>query len=134
MTAVVPEIRTAIAQVAAVGSNETIAIFNVREGDMILWMYAILLIQLGSGTTETTTIGDGDDVDGYGDNGDMDAEGTVGALITLAGPGVATATTHQVPKLYIADDTIDVTYVAGDAAGAAPKWKIIMGILPTSRA
>ena len=89
MTAIVPETRIGTFQVSAVGTNETQAIFTVKKGDVILWMYAVLVTKLGSGTTETTTIGDGDDVDGYGDNGDMDAEGTVGNIIPLAKEGIA---------------------------------------------
>ena len=135
MTAIVPQTRVATVQPKAVGDDETIVVFRVRKGDVILWMYAILEIKVGgASSTELATIGDGVDPDGYGDNGDLDAEGTVGAIIPLAGPGVATTNLHTVPKVYPADDTIDLIWDAGDAVAPNPKWKIFMGILESSRA
>lgn len=134
MVAIKPEVRTATFQVKSVGSNEVAQIFTMKKGDIILSLHAVLVTKLGAGSTETTTIGDdtggGGDVDGYGDNGDMDAEGTVGAIIRLGTDDTATGVTYKMPRVQPSDDTIDIVYTAGDASGVVPKWKIYMVIVP----
>lgn len=131
MTAIVPELRTAVFQPKAVGSDQTQALFTIRKGDILLSLHAVLIIKAGAASsTELTTIGDGVDPDGYGDNGDMDAEGTVGDIIRLGTDDTATGVTYKMPRVQPIDDTIDIVWDANDAVVPNPKWKIYLLIMP----
>lgn len=59
MTAIVPELRTAVFQPKAVGSDQTQELFTIRKGDILLSLHAVLITKVGAiirlGTDDTAT-------------------------------------------------------------------------------
>jgi hypothetical protein len=98
---------------AAVGANETTPLFSLRAGARVLAAWCRVLTAWAGATTPTFTLGDGADPDGY----ITDANANEEAAGAYDGTGAFIATPNQ-GKLYTADDTVDVDYVAGATPGA----------------
>jgi hypothetical protein len=111
---------------AAVGSNETKALFDVSEGDSLLWADAELLVAADASTTSTQTLGDGVDPGGFVTSANLDLEsGTVGTVVQ----GTGALLVASGGKLYAADDTIDVVYTAGTPGATPPVIRYTVHIL-----
>lgn len=98
---------------AAVGSTETVALFQVKRGDRVLALHVERQILAAASTTSTIEIGDGTDVDGFVAAIDTES-GAVGGLVEGAGAFMA----NSGGKLYTADDTVDAVYTIGATPGA----------------
>jgi hypothetical protein len=101
-------------QPAAVGSNETKALFSVKKGERVLWATALPEIKAAASTDTSMTLGDGDDADGLITAIDLETM-TAGTPISHTNAGAYLA--YSGGKIYTADDTIDVVY-AGTTYGA----------------
>jgi hypothetical protein len=118
------EIREAIFQPTAVGSDQTKALFQVRKGERVIAASARALIAAAASTDTTMTLGDGADPDGYIAAIDLEAT-TAGTLVGGAGALL----NQSGGKLYTADDTVDVVY-AGTTYGATnPKYKFKIAVV-----
>lgn len=115
---------------AAVGTDETTALFQVKKRERVLWAEAELLVAADAATDSTQTLGDGTDPDGYVTSANLDLEtGTVGT--TIDGTG---AMLDASGKLYTADDTVDVVYGHGTTPGAtAPVVRYTIAVIPAGR-
>lgn len=124
------EYREADFQPAAVGSDETKALFQIRAGERVVSASARVLIAAASSTDTTMILGDGTDTNGYIEAIDLEAN-AAGTLIDGAKGGSATfgVLTSQGGKLYTTADTVDVVY-AGTTYGATnPKVKFKIGVV-----
>lgn len=112
---------------AAVGSDETVPLFELDKGERVWSAGCRLLTAAAAGTDSTVTLGDGDDVDGYISATDLDVEtATIGAPI--AGSGAYLATSGG--KVYSARSSVDADYVAGGTPGAVkPRVEFIVWTL-----
>lgn len=104
-------------------ANETKALLNLTKGSVVLEVFAEKLV-IGAGrTSNTIAIGDG---------------GSTGRFIAAADPETGTAgdivdrVNDSCPYAYPADDTVDVTYVAGTGTTTtSPTWRVhIIYLLP----
>lgn len=110
-------------QPAAVGANETKALFQIEKGERVLWASAMPLVAAAAATDTTMTLGDGADPDGLVTAIDLEAM-TPGT--PQDGEGAYLASSGG--KLYTADDTVDVVY-AGTTYGATnPKVSFTVAI------
>jgi hypothetical protein len=95
---------------AAAGSNETTPLFPVSAGWRVT--KANIRVTQAGGGTETVTLGDGVDPDGYVVSTSVTATGNetvgAGALLAVGSRG----------KLYSADDTVDVVYAQTAGTGS----------------
>lgn len=101
---------------AAVGSNETTALFTVRAGERVVAASAECLTSAQASTTSTQELGDGTDTDGFITTANFDIENTAGTIAQ----GTGALLLASLGKLYTADDTVDVKYVANSATGTKP--------------
>ncbi len=116
--------RTKTFQPAAVGSNETLALFTVKAGERVLLASYRTEIAAASSTDTTMTLGDGVDPDGYIAAIDLETA-TAGGL----GNGAGALLASSGGKLYTTDDTVDVVY-AGTTYGATnPKITFTIGVI-----
>lgn len=105
--------------VSTVGANVTDVLMSVPKGTRVLSVSALVKVA-SAGTTSTIAIGDGTATGGFIAATDADAT-AAGTLVDGAGTMLANAG----GRLYLVDDTIDATYVAGATPGAtAPVWEI----------
>lgn len=107
---------------AAVGSNETTALFPVRAGTRVIAASAEPLTNAAGSTTSTASLGDGTSVSGYitsgSGSGNLDLElSTVGTKVQ----GTGALLLASLGTLYTTDDTVDVTYTANTAGATTPK-------------
>jgi hypothetical protein len=118
------EIREMDFQPAAVGANETKALFAVNAGERVIWASARVQIAAAAATDTTVTLGDGASAAGYIAAIDLEAT-AAGTLVGGAGALLASSG----GKLYTADDTVDVVY-AGTTYGATnPKIKFKIAVV-----
>lgn len=118
------EIREIDFQPAAVGSNETKALFAVRAGERVVFASARCLTAAAASTDTTMTLGDGASAAGYIAAIDLEAT-AAGTLVN----GQGALLNQSGGKLYTADDTVDVVY-AGTTYGATnPKYKFKIGVV-----
>ena len=106
-------------QPAAIGTTQTKALFAVKAGERCI--AASLKTQKRSQTgvaTSTFAVGDGADPDGY-----MAASNTDQAAGTLV-DGAGALFANSGGKLYLADDTIDMTYAKATAGNVNPKCRV----------
>lgn len=99
---------------AAVGTDETRALFAISKGERVTKSSYLVLIASAAASAVTMTLGDGTDPDGYLVSFDPETATTAtstGALHTAAGEGF----------LYTADDTIDVVYDQTTPGAVNPK-------------
>ncbi len=109
-------------QPAAVGSNETTALIQVRKGERVLWASLQRLVLSAGGSTPILVIGDGDDTDAFMPTVTL-ADGAANDFVDGRGTYAGLEAIHG--KLYNALDTVDVTYTAGGTPGATnPKVRI----------
>jgi len=115
--------RSAIWEPAAVGSDETVALFGVKKGERVVMQGHRLLVAAAVGTSSTVTLGDGDDPDGYQTAAQLDIEtATVGAPASGAGAYLAPSG----GKVYAASDTVDAVYTASGATGTKPRVEYVI--------
>ncbi len=125
------ETRVATFQPALVGTTETTALFNIKAGERVLWASAEIMINSAGTTNSTMDLGDGDDADGFvvgstSGAGTFDLElGTVG----VAYPGAGALLANSGGKLYLADDTVDVTYTHATNGATNPKARFRIAVI-----
>ena len=113
-------------QPAAVGSDETKALFSVKKGERVLWASAMPEIAAAGSTDTTMTLGDGADTDGFITAIDLEAM-TAGTPVAHTAAGAFFNSSGG--KIYTVDDTIDVVY-AGTTYGATnPKVTFMVAIV-----
>lgn len=113
-------------QPAAVGTTETVACFNVKAGDRVLWSSAEMVINSATSTNSTVSLGDGDGATGYVLTTDIDLEtSTIGQAIN----GGGTFTASAGGKLYTADDTVDATYTHATNGATNPKVRFRIAVV-----
>jgi hypothetical protein len=111
-------IRSREFQPAAVGTDETKALFTVKAGERVLWASLMILTRSQEGVaTSTYKVGDTDD-DGF--IAATNTDQAVGTIVGGAGDLLATSG----GKLYTADDTVDMTYTKATAGNVKPKCRV----------
>jgi hypothetical protein len=107
--------------------NETRALFEIPRGSRVVWAGDEKNVLASAGSTSTMTLGDGADPDGYVTTANLDLEtGSAGDL----GSGTGAYLTTAGGKLYTADDTIDVDYVASGTPGSVtPRVTFAIGLV-----
>lgn len=119
------EVREADFQPAAVGSDETKAVFNIRAGERVVFASVKPLIAAAASTQSTISLGDGSGVAGF-----ITAYDTESAAVgTLIDGGTATYFASSGGKLYLAADTIDATYDQTTPGATNPKCKFKIGVI-----
>jgi hypothetical protein len=111
-------------QPAAVGSNETKALFTVKKGQRVIAASYRCEIAAAASTDTTMTLGDGTDTDGFIAAIDLEAA-SAGGLGNGAGALLAT----DGGKLYTADDTVDVVYSGTTYGATNPKFTFCITIV-----
>jgi hypothetical protein len=113
--------RTKTFEPAAVGSDETKALFSMRIGDRVRSMTLVPIRAAAGSTSSTITIGDDTGATEYFNSAyDPEAAAVDGTPIDADGTGIAAGG----GKLYTAADTIDIIYTANGATGALPKCRV----------
>lgn len=109
---------------AAVGSGETVHLFNVKKGDRILWGDALARVSAAAATTSTIALQASGGAAG-GLLAALTCVQTAGAIINLNGSDLAKSGGY----LVTADGTVDAVYVTGVTPGATdPVWEITVEI------
>lgn len=103
-------------QITSADTNSTVAILDVPAYTLIPpWGVICVVTTLFAGGTPLIDIGDGDNADGWIDQGDLTATSTG----TYAGTETNTAAYAQAGKYYSSGDTIDAVVSASLSAGEA---------------
>lgn len=111
------DLRKAVFIPAAIGSDETKAVFTMRPGERVLFSSSKLLQAADASTTSTVTLGDGVDPDGFIKATDLDLET---ATIRVLAQGTGAYLDVGGGKLYTVADTIDVVYANGTEGATLP--------------
>lgn len=107
---------------AAVGTDETTALFAIKAGTRVVAASAEPLTNAAGSTTSTASLGDGTSVSGYitsgSGSGNLDLElSTVGVKVQ----GTGALLLASLGKLYTVDDTVDVVYTKNTQGATNPK-------------
>lgn len=113
-------------QPAAVGSDETKALFSIKKGERVLWASYRPEIAAASSTDTTMILGHGDDTNGLIEAIDLEAM-TPGAIVQGALTATLLLTSGGV--LFAADDTIDVVYAGSTYGATNPKVTFCIAVI-----